>query len=147
MQRVVGMERSNVAHATIEAMVGAVAIEPHLMLPCADDDLVCAALRSYPELFRCMREELRQEFSQEFYQSFLYDALELDDELRQEFLATAGKTEINAWLWNRNLPGDRGRGLSPKVPAEPATLTEAGKQGKRGGRRCRRSARGPVNRS
>merc|ERR1712232_1016664 len=103
------------------------------MFRSADDFIACSALRRYPDLARF----LRKRFSND--QSFLHQVLEFDAELRKEFLATAGKTEINAWLWEREEHHGRDFKTKPKVQVESATATPAvryGKNGQRCGRRC-----------
>lgn len=110
--------------ATMEAMMEAIALEPFVMLPYADDEIILSAMRRQPGLSSVLRGKLHES------RCFFYEALECDAKLRNEFLATAGKTEINSWLWEREEfqgPGFADRSVAKAWPSAP---TEAVKRGK-----------------
>jgi len=70
------------------------AILPHLgdtMLPLWVGDLISACPGVYKLLPKCWQQ----------HKFFLYPALEADEDLRDEFLETATKAEVNEWRWAR----------------------------------------------
>lgn len=120
-----------IVQAEMQAVVSAIVMEPFLMIPHTEDSIILSAMRLHCGLSSIMRDRLRKD------RWFFYEALECDAELREDFLGTAGKTEINAWLWDQEEVHGRDFKNHWVVRAEPAEPVEAGKREKhrRGGSR------------
>lgn len=119
-----GPRLDSLVTATMEAMMEAIALEPFVMLSYAEDEIILSAMRRHPGLSSVLRGKLHRSLC------FFYEALECDAKLRNEFFATAGKTEINAWLWEREEFQGVGFGNQPVVKAWPSAPTDAVKRGK-----------------
>lgn len=88
--------------ATLDAVVDAFVQEPHAMVDylvnCDMVNLVLAALPRCPDIFHSLPDYLQED------RAILYAAVELDPELKAEFLRTADRKELrqwqkHQWLW------------------------------------------------
>jgi hypothetical protein len=95
--------------ATLQAVIDAIDLEPAILLECPEVDsshlveVVLAALKQNPLRRPSLYSELPQYLMED--RQILYAALELDTDLKEEFIHTADKKELHEWRkqqWDRD---------------------------------------------
>lgn len=82
------------AKASLATALEAIVQAPFLVLPRADYVISKTAVGKYQGIYNYLQKDFRDD------RDLLYVALEADPDLKAEFLATAGKQELNEWRWH-----------------------------------------------